>query len=876
MRLLLLLLFACSGLAAQPVITDPNFTIDGLAWPGYGTIGLDFDSTGRLYFAEKRGRIHVMEPNGSGGFNAASVFADLTSFVDWQQESGLLGFALDPDFATNRYVYVFYTTPLDQRLVRIQADTTFLQWTTVQSVLLQNLPRAATYHNAGDIGFHPNDPNNIYISLGDDGQIGLAENLDYYEGKILRVNKTNGEGLTTNPFYTSSTTDVRSRIWAIGFRNPFRIAFHPNATADYMYISENGGPANMTTNQQDRTCWAEVGTSGNWNWTEFHAGDSSNFFNPVNTSGQECIVLGRDSASQIGIAVTEGGVFADPANPTSSTILVSNWVTPGGGSISRWRLTGTNLDSMTPMAADGGNRFITGLNATDMMFGPDGWLYFTQSNGDESVGGWYTVGRIRRVNGQPPVASFTTNPGTPTGAAPLQIDFTDTSTDPDGTIVSWGWNFGDGNVSSSQNPTHTYTNPGSYTVQLTVQDNIGLIDTAQVTVQAYQATALTLTGQVFDGRSLPATGLGVGTELRLYQADGVTPMSFAGGLGGAQNGIAVPSGGVFNTTVSVQIAGSAMVVTAGEPAGDGMVTQYIGFAASGATHTENLNFYLSDAAVYGRMTDTIGNPVVVDIGVARSSANNLYAFAGGRDYLAGSGIAPSGVNHRTTSDVLGWYYIPYTSGTTNVNFYFDAVADTGSTTYVPQTWIEFGFPNVATRRDIAVGLLAGGGSCDDLSTIAATPNVDYVTQIQPIWNAQCAGCHAVGGGSAGLVLGGTSSWLNLINVPSTQVGGLMLVQPGNAGQSYLFEKINCDVPQVGVRMRPGSAMSLAQQALVRDWINQGANVPGTPGGGGSGGDSGGSGGCSTGESQWSWALIAALFAGASLTLFTRNHLRHRT
>ena len=866
--LLLLLLAACTSLSAQ-TITDPNFTIDGLAWPGYGTIGLDFDSTGRLYFAEKRGRIHVMEPNGSGGFNSASVFADMTAFVDWQQESGLLGFVLDPDFNTNRFVYVFYTTPTDQRLVRIQADATFLQWTSAQTVLLSGLPRAATYHNAGDIGFHPNDPNNIYVSLGDDGNIGLAEDLDFYDGKILRVNKTNGEGLTTNPFYTSTTTDVRSRIWAIGFRNPFRIAFHPTASADFMYISENGGPTNMTTNQQDRICWAEVGTSGNWNWTEFQAGDSSNFFSPVNPSGQDCIVLGRDSTSHIGIEIAEGGVFADPANPSSSTILVSNWVTPSGGSISRWRLTGTSLDSMVPIAADGGQRFITGLSATDMKIGPDGWLYFTQSNGDESVGGWFTVGRIRRVTGQPPVASFTTNPGTPTGAAPLQVDFTDTSTDPDGTVVSWGWDFGDGNVSSAQSPSHTYTNPGSYTVTLTVQDNHGLNDTAQVTVQAYQATALTLTGQVFDGRSLPANGLGAATELRLYQADGVTPMSFAGGTGAGQNGIAVASGGVFNTTVNVQIAGSSMVVSAGEPAGDGVVAQFIGFAASGATHSETLNFYLSDAAVYGQITDTLGNPVVVDIGVARSSANNLYEFAGGRDYLGSSGIPASGTNHRTTTDVLGWYYIPYVSGTTNVNFYFDAVADTGSATYVPQAWIEFGFPNVATRRDIAVGLLAGGGVCDDLSSIPVTPNVDYATQIQPIWNAQCAGCHAVGGGSAGLVLGGSNSWANLISVPSTQVGGLMLVQPGNAGQSYLFEKINCDVPQVGVRMRPGSSMSLAQQALVRDWINQGANPP-SPSGGGGGGDSGG---CTTGESEWSWALIALLLGGASLALLSRNHLR---
>jgi PKD repeat protein len=869
-RLLILALLCCGGLCAQ-TITDPNFTIDNLAYPGYGTIGLDFDSTGRLFVGEKRGRVLVMTPNGSGGYNAPAVFADLTAFVDWSQESGLLGLAVDPDFVNNRYIYVFYTTPTDQRLVRIQADNTFVVWTSAQTVLLQGLPRSATYHKAGDIGFHPNDPNSVYITLGDDGQIGLAEQLDYYEGKILRVNKTNGEGLAGNPFYAGSTTSVRSRIWSIGYRNPFRFAFHPSSTADVLYTSENGGPTGMTTNQQDRICYNEIGTSGNWNWTSYNAGDSSDFFNPVNAGGQECIVMGRDRSSTIGIDIAQGGVFADPTAPTSSTLVVSNWLT--GGYVRRYRLTGANMDAMTPMAADGGQAFVTGLFATELKFGPDGWLYFTQSNGDQSVGGWYRIGRIRRVSGNPPVADFTTNPGPAQGNAPLNVQFTDASTD-DGTIVSWGWDFGDGGVSSAQNPSHNYTAAGNYTAILTVQDNLGLTDSHQVQVAVFQTTSLTLTGQVFDGRSVPAAGLGAATELRLYQDDGVTPMAFSGGSGVAGNGIPVSSGGVFNVTINVPIAGSEMVVSAGEPAGDGVLAQFIGFSVPASPHTENLAFYLSDTAFWGLVTDTNGNPASVDIGVARGAPNTLYAFAGGRDYLGASGIPASGVNHRTTSDVLGYYYIPLVSGTHSSNFYFDAVADTGASTYVSQIWIEWAFANVATQRDISLGLLAGGAGADDLTGIAVTPNVDYQTQIQPIWNAQCAGCHAVGGGSAGLTLGGSNSHLNVVNVPSTQVGGLMLVLPGNAAQSYLFQKINQAQPQVGIRMRPGSAMSLQQQALVRDWINQGALASaGGPGpGGGRGGDEGGddSGGCAVEQdSGVAWLIVALALALATAITWHR-------
>jgi len=61
--------------------------------------------------------------------------------------------------------------------------------------------------------------------------------------------------------------------------------------------------------------------------------------------------------------------------------------------------------------------------------------------------------------------------GTPTlGAAPLTVNFTDQST---GTVDSWDWSFGDGLSSNEQNPSHTYNDPGSYTVTLTVTGSDG-------------------------------------------------------------------------------------------------------------------------------------------------------------------------------------------------------------------------------------------------------------------------------------------------------------------------------------------------------------------------------------------------------------------
>jgi PKD repeat protein len=70
-----------------------------------------------------------------------------------------------------------------------------------------------------------------------------------------------------------------------------------------------------------------------------------------------------------------------------------------------------------------------------------------------------------------PTASFT--PASASGAAPLTVNFTDTSTPNSGTITTWVWAFGDGGTSGSQNPSHTYTLPGSYTASLSVTNSCG-------------------------------------------------------------------------------------------------------------------------------------------------------------------------------------------------------------------------------------------------------------------------------------------------------------------------------------------------------------------------------------------------------------------
>lgn len=89
---------------------------------------------------------------------------------------------------------------------------------------------------------------------------------------------------------------------------------------------------------------------------------------------------------------------------------------------------------------------------------------------------------------QSPIAGFVYSPSAPTTAD--SISFTDSSTDADGTIATWEWDFGDGNTSTLQNPTHSFASPGTYTVTLTVTDDGGASDTDTATITVSSAPPL--------------------------------------------------------------------------------------------------------------------------------------------------------------------------------------------------------------------------------------------------------------------------------------------------------------------------------------------------------------------------------------------------
>lgn len=126
---------------------------------------------------------------------------------------------------------------------------------------------------------------------------------------------------------------------------------------------------------------------------------------------------------------------------------------------------------------------------------------------------------------------------------------------------------------------------------------------------------------------------------------------------------------------------------------------------------------------------------------------------------------------------------------------------------------------------------------DNLSAIPILSNIDFATEVQPIFSVACAGCHTQGGTSGGLNLNPGVSRNNLVNVPANNSNAQMnRITPGDPQASFLFKKTNCtnlnSMPNqpYGARMpRSGPPyLNAADQARILDWIREGALASSNP------------------------------------------------
>ena len=152
---------------------------------------LDFAPDGRVFFTERVGRIRVMQD----GAVQPQPWATLDVTQQAGSEWGVLGLVLDPNFAANHFVYVYYTAAGGgpNRIVRMvdQGGTG-----TLDKVLLDGIP-AGGNHNGGRIKLGPDGK--LYATAGESGNPDLAQNLSSLGGKILRIN-SDGSIPADNPF----------------------------------------------------------------------------------------------------------------------------------------------------------------------------------------------------------------------------------------------------------------------------------------------------------------------------------------------------------------------------------------------------------------------------------------------------------------------------------------------------------------------------------------------------------------------------------------------------------------------------------------------------------------------------------------------------
>ncbi len=199
---------------------------------GLNPTALRIANNGNIYICEKDGKIKLY----SNGVIKSKYVLSLDS-IEITGEAGMQDMILDPDFETNGYYYVYYTTKrggTHNVLSRFksQGDTTDLSSETV----LISLPPIinAPGHNGGGMAFGLDGK--IYLSIGEAYLSSNAQDFNTLLGKVIRIN-SDGTIPSTNPFY-STLTGINRAIYALGFRNPFKMGFDP--ITGKIYVNDVG------------------------------------------------------------------------------------------------------------------------------------------------------------------------------------------------------------------------------------------------------------------------------------------------------------------------------------------------------------------------------------------------------------------------------------------------------------------------------------------------------------------------------------------------------------------------------------------------------------------------------------------------------------
>lgn len=440
-------------------------------------VGLDFTPDGRMLVTTKPGHLYAVKNGTSTQALDASGF--VCAGAPGQDERGMLSVAVDPSFASNNFIYVYYShssgSSCFNRVSRFTLDSSSHAAPASEKVLLDGIAGDG-FHNAGDLAFGKDG--NLYVAVGDghclegcDPSNNAAQDLKNLNGKVLRI-KSDGSVPSGNPYSGTGTARCNTgaissgkcqEIYAYGFRNPFRLAVDPNATATRIYVDDVG---QNTTEEVDL-----LKAGGNFGWPKCEG--------PCNTSGLTDPVFSYPDNSGGGRAAITGGAFV-PNNAWNSAYngdyLFSDYVKNN-----IYLINGSN---------GGFKTFSAGATAIAMKFAPQA---LGSTGGQQAL--YYTnltTGTVHRITfgTTVPNASFSTLPGgtvsscsthaTTAGDPPLPVTFNGSaSSDPNGRPLTYHWDFGDGatGTTTTASTSHTYTTRGNFTPKLTVSNDNGATST---------------------------------------------------------------------------------------------------------------------------------------------------------------------------------------------------------------------------------------------------------------------------------------------------------------------------------------------------------------------------------------------------------------
>lgn len=280
---------------------------------------------GDVFVVEREGRVLRVRPSTGGVFTIGELRVSALRYSDPKSDSavedGLQGIALDPDFATNQRLYLYYSHPdeLLERLSRFQLKDGKLD--PASEMVLLEIPAQRhehICHHGGSVQFGPDGL--LYLSVGDntnpfasDGYAPIddrpdrtawdaqrsAGNTNDLRGKILRIRPTEtGYEIPDGNLFPKGTPKTRPEIFVMGCRNPFRISIDSKNST--LYWGEVGPDAKQDSNKgptgQDEVNQAK--TAGNYGWP-FLVGDNKPY--PI-----------------VDFATGEPGRMTDPAAPKNT------------------------------------------------------------------------------------------------------------------------------------------------------------------------------------------------------------------------------------------------------------------------------------------------------------------------------------------------------------------------------------------------------------------------------------------------------------------------------------------------------------------------------------------------------------------------------